>query len=171
MKPTKIAVTLLLGVLLVSGLACAGGGTGSEPTPTPTPTTTVTVEATPTVTSVACPSPSGGKGNIAGKIVWNGKPWGDEFSTRAILKLYPPDAYTNLSGVLYLTGSSTAVTTADLDGNFCFHDLEPGTYCVQRDCPPGSSSGTLVLWLITVVEGQTYWREFDPYDICTHPYD
>lgn len=44
MKPAKIAVTLLLGVLIVSGLACAGGGTSSEPTPTPTPTTTATVD-------------------------------------------------------------------------------------------------------------------------------
>jgi hypothetical protein len=39
MKRTTIAVVLLLGVMLVSGLACGEGG-GSAPTPTPTPTST-----------------------------------------------------------------------------------------------------------------------------------
>ena len=39
MKRTMIAVVLLLGVMLVSGLAC-GGGEESAPTPTPTPTST-----------------------------------------------------------------------------------------------------------------------------------
>ena len=39
MKLTKLAVILLLGVMLISGVAC-GGGQGAEPTPTPTPTST-----------------------------------------------------------------------------------------------------------------------------------
>jgi hypothetical protein len=39
MKRTRIAVVLLLGIMLVSGLAC-GGGEESAPTPTPTPTST-----------------------------------------------------------------------------------------------------------------------------------
>jgi hypothetical protein len=39
MKKSMLAVILLLGVMLVSGLAC-GGGEESAPTPTPTPTST-----------------------------------------------------------------------------------------------------------------------------------
>jgi len=39
MKRTTIAAVLLLGIMLVSGLAC-GGGEESAPTPTPTPTST-----------------------------------------------------------------------------------------------------------------------------------
>jgi hypothetical protein len=39
MKRTTIAVVLLLGIMLISGLACGGGGE-SAPTPTPTPTPT-----------------------------------------------------------------------------------------------------------------------------------
>ena len=39
MKRTTIAAVLLLGIMLVSGLAC-GGGDESVPTPTPTPTAT-----------------------------------------------------------------------------------------------------------------------------------
>ena len=41
MKRTTIAVVLLLGVMLGSGLACDGDG-GQEPTPTPTPTLNTT---------------------------------------------------------------------------------------------------------------------------------
>lgn len=173
MKPTKIAVTLLLGVLIVSGLACAGGGKGSEPTPTPTPTPTATVEATPIATSVACPPPSEGKANIAGTLLYNGKPWGDEFGTRATIKLYTPDAYSQRStGHSYINGSATATTTTDFCGNFCFHDIEPGYYCVNRkcpgDCPPECGGVGNVNWCFTVVEGQNYYRCFDPYYTCTH---
>ena len=39
MKKSILAVILLLGIMLVSGLAC-GGGEESAPTPTPTPTST-----------------------------------------------------------------------------------------------------------------------------------
>ena len=39
MRITRIALILLLGILLVSGLAC-GGGLEAIPTPTPTPTPT-----------------------------------------------------------------------------------------------------------------------------------
>ncbi|MDR9459627.1 MAG: hypothetical protein RI591_05715 [Dehalococcoidia bacterium] len=39
MRKSMLAVMVLLGVMLVSGLACGGGG-GSAPTPTPTPTAT-----------------------------------------------------------------------------------------------------------------------------------
>ena len=39
MRITRIAIVLLLGILLVSGIACEGGGE-SEPTPTPTPAPT-----------------------------------------------------------------------------------------------------------------------------------
>ena len=46
MKITTIAVILLLGILLVSGLAC-GGGLEATPTPTPTLTPTPTPTATP----------------------------------------------------------------------------------------------------------------------------
>jgi len=41
MKITGVTIVLLLGVMLVSGLAC-GGGEGPAPTPTPTPTITPT---------------------------------------------------------------------------------------------------------------------------------
>lgn len=42
MKITRIAVILLLGILLVSGVACCPQGAGPEATPTPTPTPTAT---------------------------------------------------------------------------------------------------------------------------------
>lgn len=47
MKIARIAVILLLGMMLVSGLACGGDG---EPTPAPTPTPTPTPTSTPTST-------------------------------------------------------------------------------------------------------------------------
>ena len=49
MKRTTIAVVLLLGVMLGSGLACDGDG-GQEPTPTPT--STPALNATPGVQTV-----------------------------------------------------------------------------------------------------------------------
>ena len=38
MIKARIAVVLLVGIMLVSGLACGCGNGGGEPTPTPTPT-------------------------------------------------------------------------------------------------------------------------------------
>ena len=49
MKKSRIAVVLLLVIVLVSGLACCGGGE-SVPTPTPMPTPTATPTPTPTPT-------------------------------------------------------------------------------------------------------------------------
>lgn len=51
MRIVKIAVLLILGVVLVSGIACGGdGGTVPTPKPTPTPTTAPTPIPTPTHT-------------------------------------------------------------------------------------------------------------------------
>lgn len=169
MKPAKIAVALLLGLLLVSGLACADGGKGSEPTPTPTLTTTATVEATPTATSVTCQPPSEGKANIWGTLLWNGSPWGNEFGTRASLKLYTSDDFYQIAGISYVNGSAAASTTTDFCGHFCFHDIEPGEYYISRNCPPGCGGvGGALCGPITVVEGQSCYRCFDPYYTCTH---
>jgi len=51
MKKARIAVVLLLGIILVSGLACDGGEVStSTPTPTTIPTPTPTPATTPIVT-------------------------------------------------------------------------------------------------------------------------
>jgi len=58
MKLTKLAVLLLLGMMLVNGVAC-GGDTGSTiPTPTPTATCTQPTIPTPTATSTASATPT-----------------------------------------------------------------------------------------------------------------
>ena len=57
-KPMKIrtmAAILILGILLVSALACGGGG---EPAPTPTPTPMVTPTPTPSPTPTESPVPT-----------------------------------------------------------------------------------------------------------------
>lgn len=57
MKIRKIAVVLLLGALLVSGLSC-GDGADVEPTPKPKPTPTVTTSPATTPTGAATPTPT-----------------------------------------------------------------------------------------------------------------
>jgi hypothetical protein len=182
MKIIRFSLLLFLGALLVSGIAC-GEGQGAEPTPTATvePTATTetaaTVESTPTATDESCPPPSEGNANIKGVIMWNGQPWVDEFGTRAIVKLYPIDSFTESMGSLkFLEGGITDRTTADFDGSFCFHDIEPGEYYIVRDCPTGYSAASRGPY--TVKDGQVYvgnWPilsvTFDPYESCEHRWD
>lgn len=92
----------------------------------------------------------------------------DEFHTRASLSLYPAGSFYEMGGIKYLGGAITARTTADLDGNFCFRNIEPGEYLIQRECPTTYSG---VYFNVTVTEGETYWRAFDPYDTCINPFD
>lgn len=55
MRITKLAPTLLAGILLVAGVAC---GTGQNAAPTPTPTPTETFTFTPTDIPTPTPTPS-----------------------------------------------------------------------------------------------------------------
>lgn len=164
------AATVSLSILMVAGFAC-GGEQGAAPTPTVTaePTATVeeTVQATPTQTFVNCPPPSEGKGNIAGIILWNEGSWVDEFGTRAILDLYPTGSHEDIAGLKYLEGVRAAKTTADIDGNFCFRNIEPGEYFISRGCPNVAYLGVYIN--VTVTEGETYWLSFDPHGTCTNP--
>lgn len=172
MKRLKLATLALLGMLIATGFAC-GGGQGAESTSTPTSTAvpTATVEATPTATVSGCPLPGEGKGNIAGLLVWNGKPWENEFDTVTILKLYSLDVLVDKGDWIDTEGNCTAAITTALDGSFCFHDIEPGEYRIHYFCPTGYNRSGCFAHPIKVTEGKTYWLGVDPYDCCTSPRD
>jgi hypothetical protein len=172
MKIKSLAVFALLGVLLLLGAAC-GEGQGVEPTPTPTLTPTAAeATSTPTPTSTIdlafCPPPAAGKANIAGVLVWNGESYYETFRTRGMMELYPHGSWIEIAGVKYDEGTIIARDSTDFDGYFCFRNLEPGEYEVQKECPAGTRElMNVFIGPILARADQTKWVEMDPYDICT----
>jgi len=177
MKIRKLAISALLGVVLLLGAAC-DGGQGAEPTPTPTltPTAAVAATATPMATSTIdlafCPPPEEGKANIAGQLTWNGASWYETFRSGGVLELYPHGSWDEIAGVKYLEGEIIARDSIDLDGYYCFRNLEPGEYEVQKHCPDDSNKPHTYMYIgpILAVANQTYWVEMDPYSVCMGQY-
>ena len=154
----------------MAGGACGGGQDADYiPFPISTAVPTVTIEATPTATVSGCPLPAEGKGNIAGILVWNGKPWASEFGTVTNLKLYSTAILTQSEEDREFT--STATVTTNYDGSFCFHNIEPDEYWVVCWCPPGCNQSAAPSRPVTVADGKTYWLGFDPYIYCSYPDD
>jgi hypothetical protein len=174
MKIDKLAVLMLLGVVLLLGVAC-DGGQGAEPTPTPTPTLTPTAAviatATPTATSIStlqvCPPPGAGKANIAGQLTWNGASWYETLRTIGVLEVLVYGDWLEMAGVKYVDGTVVARDSIDIDGYFCLRNLEPGEYMVQKKCPAGTTELLYVLYgPILARADQTCWVDVDPYDNC-----
>ena len=167
----KLAVFTLLGVVLL-GVACDGEqGAGPTPTPTQTPTAAAVATATPTSTTTIdlafCPPPEAGKANIAGVLLWNGGSYYDEFRVRGVVELKVYGDWYEWAGVKYSEGTVLARDNTDLDGYYCFRNLEPGEYMVRKDCPAGTKELMGVYrGPILAQAGQTKWVELDPYSVC-----
>lgn len=173
MKIRNLAVPVLLGAVLLAGAAC-GGGQGAEPTPTPMPTLTPTAAeatSTPTPTSTVdlsfCPPPAEGKANIAGVLLWNDESWYQTFRTVGVLEILVYGDWLEIAGVKYTEGTVLGRDNTDLDGYFCFRNIEPGEYMVRKQCPSGTTEMMYVIYgPILAQAGQTKWANVDPYDIC-----
>ena len=174
MKINRLAIIVLLGAVLLADAACGGEG-GAQPTPTPTPAPTMTPAAiatpTPTPTSTMdlsfCPPPAEGKANIAGVLVWNGESYYDEFRVRGVVEILVYGDWLEIAGVKYVEGTVLARDNTDLDGYFCFRNLEPGEYMIRKECPSGTTEMLYVLYgPILAQAGQTKWVDVDPYNVC-----
>lgn len=127
--------------------------------PSPTPTATVDLSF--------CPTPSEGKANIAGVLTWNGESWYGTFHVGGVLNVKTYGDWLEIAGVTYTSGTVLARDSIDLDGYYCFRNLEPGEYMVSKSCPPGSRELTNVVYgPIPAEANQTYWIPFDPYNVC-----
>jgi hypothetical protein len=173
MKTKKLAVFTLLVVVLLVGAAC-GGGRGVEPTPTPTSTTEPTAApvstATPTSTIdlAFCPPPEEGKANIAGVLTWNGTSYYEKFRVRGVVELKVYGDWLEIAGVKYSEGTVIARDSTDFDGYYCFRNIEPGEYMVEKSCPAGTKAlMKAFIGSILAKANQTYWVEMDPYTVCT----
>lgn len=171
MKIRNLAVPVLLGMVLLLGAAC-GEGQDAEPTPTPTLTPTAAeATSTPTPTSTMdlsfCPPPAEGKANIAGRLTWNGESWYETFRTLGVLDVKVFGDWLEIAGKTYVSGTVLARDSIDIDGYFCFRNLEPGEYMVSKWCPAGTKNAQGYAGPILARAGQTYWVEADLYRYCT----
>ena len=172
MKINRLAIIVLLGAVLLAGVAC-GEGQGAEPTPTPTVTLTPAAIATPTPTPTStmdlsfCPPPAEGKANIAGRLTWNGESYYDEFRVRGVVEMLVYGDWLEIEGVKYTEGTVLGRDSTDIDGYFCFRNVEPEEYMVRKKCPAGTKELMYVLYgPILAQAGQTKWVDVDPYTVC-----
>gem|GEM_PF-5153309 len=176
MKINRLAIIVLLGAVLLAGVACGGEG-GAQPTPTPAPTMTPAAIATPTPTPTStmdlsfCPPPAEGKANIAGVLTWNGESYYDEFRVRGVVEMLVYGDWLEIAGQLQVEGTVLARDSTDFDGYFCIRNLQPGEYMVSKACPAGTKDYSVVYFgPILARAGQTKWVEIDPYRYCTGQY-
>jgi hypothetical protein len=172
MKMKSLALSALLGVVLLLGAACDGEQSAEvTPTQTLTPTAASVATATPTPTSTIdlafCPPPDAGKANIAGQLTWNGASWYETFRSGGALWVSVYGDWLEIAGKRYVDGTVLARDSTDIDGYFCLRNLEPGEYVLGKYCPAGTKNGAVPYGPILAKADQTYWVDVDPYLPCT----
>jgi len=100
--------------------------------------------------------------------LWNGGSYYEAFRTRGVLELKEYGSWEERAGLKEVSGVVIARDSTDIDGYYCFRNVEPGEYMVHKLCPSGT---TELLYVyagpILAQADHTYWVEMDPYYGCT----